>query len=160
MELHFMTAWANRWGVNPQALHELAFLCQQENDYKGPVLPGDDEDAAQSEVLAAGGNYGLLMRNNVGALKDATGRLVRYGLMNETKDRNTKFKSSDVIGLYRVTITPDMIGQTIGQFWAVECKPRAWRFSGTAHETAQLAFGNLVRSYGGRFTFATGAKDL
>lgn len=160
MEPHFMIAWAKRWGVSVQALHELAFLCDRESRYDGPTVPGTGEDAAQSEVLGASGHFGMLMRNNVGAFKDETGRLIRYGLMNESRDRNQKFKSSDTVGLYRVTITPEMVGQTIGQFWAVECKPRGWRYTGDARETAQLAFGNMIRALGGRFTFATGAHDL
>jgi len=56
-----------------------------------------------------------LFRNNVGALRDATGRLVRYGLAPG---------SSDLIGWRSVTITADMVGQTIAQFVAIEVKDR------------------------------------
>lgn len=158
---HFIAHWAHRWGISPQAMHELAFISQREHDdFQPRQAKGDGEDAVQAEVLANGGQLGLLMRNNVGAFKDETGRLVRCGLMNETKERNRKFKSSDSVGIYRLRITPEMVGQVVGQFWAVECKHRGWRYKGDAHESAQLAFGSLVRANGGRFTFATGAADL
>jgi hypothetical protein len=56
-----------------------------------------------------------LFRNNVGALRDATGRLVRYGLAPG---------SSDLIGWRTITVTPDMVGQTVAQFVAIEVKDR------------------------------------
>lgn len=48
-------------------------------------------------------------------METAQGRLVRYGLCPG---------SSDLIGLRQVTITPDMVGQTIAQFVAIEVKDR------------------------------------
>jgi hypothetical protein len=54
-----------------------------------------------------------LWRNNTGAIKDQTGRLVRFGLCKG---------SSDIIGITPVTITADMIGKRIGAFTAIEVK--------------------------------------
>lgn len=54
-----------------------------------------------------------LWRNNTGALQDARGQLVRYGLCPG---------SSDLIGYRSVVITPDMVGTTIAQFVAIEVK--------------------------------------
>ena len=73
-----------------------------------------DELAIQNAIrLEHGSGPARLWRNNTGALTDQTGRLVRYGLCQG---------SSDLIGLRSVTITPDMVGQTIGVFVAIEVK--------------------------------------
>lgn len=76
-----------------------------------------DELAVQNAIrLELGSGPARLWRNNTGALKDSTGRLVRYGLCPG---------SSDLIGLRQVTITPDMVGQTLAVFAAIEVKDRA-----------------------------------
>lgn len=76
-----------------------------------------------------------LWRNNTGCLKDQQGRFVRFGLATG---------SSDLIGLRKVTITPDMVGQEVGVFCAVEVK------SPTGKPTAeQLRFIQCVRGFGG-----------
>ena len=55
-----------------------------------------------------------LFRNNVGRLPDPrTGRLVTFGLAPG---------SADLIGWRSVTITPDMVGQTVAVFASVEVK--------------------------------------
>ena len=94
-----------------------------------------DELAVQNAIrLEHGAGPARLWRNNTGALKDATGRLVRYGLCPG---------SSDLIGLRQVTITPDMVGQTIAQFVAIEVKDR-----GRLTEQQQ-AFITMVQQAGG-----------
>ena len=55
-----------------------------------------------------------LFRNNCGALKDAEGRLIRYGVANPG--------GSDLIGWRSIIVTPDMIGQKIAVFLAIEVK--------------------------------------
>lgn len=120
------------------------------------------EQRAQQEVLLACGALGIsAWRNNVGALPDPrTGRLIRFGLGNESAALNAKLKSSDLIGLRRVVVTPDMVGQTIGQFVSLELKPPGWAYSGTPRERAQLAWVEHVRRWGGFACFTTGADDL
>lgn len=54
-----------------------------------------------------------LFRNNVGALEDKTGRWVHYGLF---------VGSGDLIGWRTITITPEMVGQSLAQFVSIECK--------------------------------------
>ena len=55
-----------------------------------------------------------LWRNNCGALKDAEGRLIRYGVANPG--------GSDLIGWRSITVTPDMVGQKLAVFLAIEVK--------------------------------------
>lgn len=96
-----------------------------------------------------------LMRNNSGALKDLTGRLVRYGLGNDSKARNDKIKSSDEIGFTRIVITPEMVGRTIAVFTAIEVKAPGWVFNARdKREAAQLAFIEWIRAAGGIAGFA------
>lgn len=120
------------------------------------------EQRAQQEVLIACAELGISpWRNNVGALPDPrTGRLIRFGLANESAALNARLKSSDLIGLRRVVVTQDLVGATIGQFCSLELKPPGWTYSGTPRERAQLAWIEHVRRWGGFACFTTGAEDL
>lgn len=85
-----------------------------------------------------------LWRNNTGALKDANGRLVRYGLCQG---------SADLIGYRTVTITPDMVGQRIAVFAAIEVKDRG------KPTPEQLRFLEVVRAAGGLAGIARSVAD-
>jgi hypothetical protein len=102
----------------------------------------------------------LLWRNNVGAILDVTGRPVRFGLANDSRAMNRITKSSDLIGLRKVLITPAHVGTVIGQFVAREIKPDTWVFTGTDRENAQLNYLNMVAGHGGDATFVTGVGTL
>ena len=91
----------------------------------------------------------LLWRNNVGAVRTSDGRMVRFGLANDSHKMNQHIKSSDLIGIQPILIGPEHLGTTIGQFVAWEVKPQGWRYSGTKHEVAQKRFLDLVESRGG-----------
>jgi len=108
----------------------------------------------RAEAFAAGR---ILWRNNVGALLDARGVPVRYGLMNESKAMNERNKSPDYIGIKPVFITPDLLGTVIGQFYARETKEANWTYTGTPHEIAQLNAITIINNYGGDAAFTTGA---
>ncbi len=95
------------------------------------------------------------LRNNSGAWTDETGRVVRYGLGNVSKQFNAVMKSSDYIGVEPVVITQDMVGQTIGRFWAREYKPEGWVYTGTPREVAQKVFIDKVNSLGGNAAFCS-----
>lgn len=120
------------------------------------------ESAIQSLVrLSAARRHMRLWRNNVGALPDARGVPVRFGLANESKAFNKVVKSADLIGWEPVTITPDMVGQTFARFLSVECKAADWRPSpNDPHEQAQRNWADLVNREGGRAIFATGPESL
>lgn len=120
-----------------------------------------DESIVQQEIQIAAMYYGCtLLRNNSGACMDETGRLVRYGLGNVSPKQQTA--SSDLIGITKITITPDMVGKTIGVFTAIEVKKEAWNCNKKLdeHETKQNNFLQWVRSLGGLAFFANKVDDL
>ena len=115
------------------------------------------EAYAQSQVVLEAREYDcLLTRNNKGALRDADGRLVRFGLFNETKERGERIRSWDLVGFRKRLITPLMVGTVIGQFVGREIKEPGWVFKGDEHEAAQLKCSELALSYGCDVAFATG----
>ncbi len=101
-----------------------------------------------------------LWRNNVGVAFRKDGVPVRYGLCNESKIQNKKTKSSDLIGIKQVMITPEMVGKTVGVFYAREVKKEGWEYKGTPREKAQLNFINIVRSLGGDAEFISSVEEL
>lgn len=109
------------------------------------------EAAIQSLSIYESSNLGLLpMRNNVGACVDETGRVIRYGLMNESKKVNDEFKSSDIIAITPILIEPRHVGRIMGIFTALETKESGWKMKPSDERAkAQLRFHNLVRTYGG-----------
>lgn len=103
-----------------------------------------NEATVQAEARLEASRLGWrLWRNNCGAMMDDKGRLVRYGLANETP--KPPLKSGDLIGLRSVVITPDMVGKTIGQFVSLECK----REDGGIVLPEQQAWCDLINALGG-----------
>lgn len=150
-----LETWAARWGLSEQALIELrdvlrAPLVTVEQNNKGT------EAGAQQKIRLSAGQHGqIVWRNNVGMLPDVNGTPVRFGLANDSAKVNKSVKSSDLIG-----VTPMVYaGRTFGIFTAIECKKPGWKFKGTDREKAQLAFLNIVRSYGGIGAFCTSQND-
>jgi len=145
--------WAEIYGVSPPALKVLI-------DILTPLIPESgavehSETWIQNKIrVAASAEYdALLMRNNSGAAVDRGGRHIRYGLGNDSKRINERFKSSDLIG-----ITPiDVGGVVVGVFTAIEVK-RDVSKKGVAGE-AQTNFHNAVRLRGGLAGFASSAVD-
>ena len=72
-----------------------------------------EHEIQQRIRLACGRGAVRLWRNNTGALVDQQGRLARFGLCKG---------SSDLIGLRSLEITPEMAGQRVAQFVALEVK--------------------------------------
>jgi len=94
-----------------------------------------EHEIQQRIRLACGRGPVRLWRNNTGALVDQQGRLVRFGLCKG---------SSDLIGLRSVVVTPEMVGQRIAQFVALEIKAPQGVVS-----PQQQAFLRLVQELGG-----------
>lgn len=147
-----ITQWAIRNRVSAQALHELQYIFGMNGEHVAPKQ-GVSEAAVQSTVRLEAARKGVrLFRNNVGVLKDLTGRPVRYGLANDSPAVNKVIKSSDLIGWRPVTVG----GVTIAQFVARECKEKGWKYTGDERERAQLAWLQLVASAGGDAAFCSG----
>lgn len=103
----------------------------------------------------------ILWRNNNGACLDETGRMIRYGLGNDSVKISKVWKSSDLIGIRRVRIEPEHVGHILGVFAAVEVKRPGWTGRTlTAHEQAQYAFHETVRGLGGIAGFASSIDEL
>ena len=145
--------WAIKWGVSRAALNDLQ---EQVGIFSAPITTGDTPEAVvQARVRLAASREGcILWRNNVGAYQSEKG-FVRYGLANESHAMNQAIKSSDLIGIRPVLITPEMVGSTLGRFVAIECKRGGWKYTGTQREQAQLKFLHLIAAKGGEGKFAS-----
>ena len=116
---------------------------------------------SQHAILYASQLGVLTQRNNVGACVDSTGRMIRYGLLNESKKQNDEIKSSDHICITPVTITPEMVGMRIGVYTALETKHSDWHLTpGDKRGQAQQAYHQLVKVYGGYAGFVTCNADV
>jgi len=77
-----------------------------------------------------------LFRNNTGSLPDPrTGRPIRFGLAKG---------SADLIGIKSITITPEMVGQTVGVFTSLEVKTPTGRLT-----PQQRNWMDMIRKLGG-----------
>ena len=94
-----------------------------------------EHEIQQRIRLACGRGPVRLWRNNTGALVDQQGRFMRFGLCKG---------SSDLIGLRSLEITPEMVGQRVAQFVALEVKTASGVVS-----SEQRAFLQLVQQLGG-----------
>lgn len=156
-----LTQWAIRHGVSHQALAELRQMMGVDTDPASCNAKPGSEAAVQQAIRLEASRLGCrLWRNNRGACKDETGRLIRYGLANETSALDKVIKSHDLIGIRPVLITPEHVGTTIGQFVSREVKKPGWRYTGTEREVAQLAWAKLIVSLGGDAMFANGEGTL
>jgi len=94
-----------------------------------------EHEIQQRIRLACGRGTVRLWRNNTGALVDQQGRFVRFGLCKG---------SSDLIGLRSLEIMPELVGQRLAQFVALEVKTAQGVLS-----QEQQAFLRLVQQLGG-----------
>lgn len=146
-----LVKWAVRHNISMDALTDLKMqMGILPPNSLPPPAPSMSEGAVSNSVRLAASKTGtLLWRNNVGAMQDDAGNVVRYGLANDSKKMNQAIKSSDLIG-----IKPN------GQFICREVKKSDWQYSGTPHELAQLRFIELVLSKGGDAAFTTGVSNI
>lgn len=119
------------------------------------------EELVQQQVRLHSAYYGTYWRNNVGACLDQTGRMIRYGLANDSKKLNEKVKSSDLIGITPVVVRPEHIGMTFGVFTAIEAKHSEWTLhAADAHGIAQHKFHEIVLMHGGMAGFVRNVQDF
>jgi hypothetical protein len=152
--------WCRKWAIHPNAAAELRALLADNDAAPPPVNPDSlsGEARVQSLVRIEAAQAGVwLTRNNVGAFMDPeSGRLIRYGLANETKQQNQRVKSADLIGFRKRVILPADVGSTIAQFVSRECKAEGWRYTGNGREAAQTAWRDFINTNGGDAAFASG----
>jgi len=146
--------WATDWNIPLAALIDLRVRLTTDTAGGKADTP---EAVVQQAIRLESSRRGMrLWRNNNGACVDDTGRLVRYGLGNDSSKVNSYIKSSDLIGITPVQVN----GRTLGIFTAIEVKRGGWKFKGTAREKAQLAWLELVTVLGGIGKFAASVEDL
>lgn len=152
--------WANKHGVSVAAIHELLDICDPTRTSIDSGREGS-EAAVQSDIRIEAARRGVsLWRNNNGALKDDFGRLVRFGVGNDSERISEVFKSSDLIGIWPQLVTAPMVGQIIGRFFAVEVKSPGWKKPSNKREVAQANFLGHVRQLGGHGVFAQSIEDV
>jgi hypothetical protein len=153
-----LTAWAHRHRIPPAAMADLlALMGVAEPPPAGGTLHSE-AGVQQAVRLAAARRGARLWRNNVGVSQDDAGRVIRYGLANSSAGENRAIKSSDLIGITPV-VCP--CGHRYGLFTAYECKRPGWHLTpGDARGQAQLAFLQLVLSFGGIGKFVTDPENF
>jgi len=111
----------------------------------------------QSRLLHPQITNGHIWRNNSGACRDETGRLIRYGLGNDSAQVNAVIKSSDLIGITPEWAYVERLGWGwLGVLTALEIKPSGWVLKpGDERGLAQGNFHDIVRSVGGYAGFVT-----
>jgi hypothetical protein len=163
-----LRSWAARHGVPFAAILELEQLLgvtAREVIAELDLAP-DHQQASESRVqslvrLEAAQKGVMLTRNNVGALRDAAGRVVRFGLFNESPAQNKRLKSPDLAGWRPRIIQPQDVGNKIAQFVGREIKEEGWQYDPSdEHQAAQMACIQLIVADGGDACFATGIGSL
>lgn len=157
-----LTTWAAKWGIPPAALLDLQ---QQIGVAEPPVVlrdsPSLSEAAVQQQVrLRASKLGGRLWRNNNGAAYDQDGRMIRYGLANDSAALSKQIKSHDLIGITLHVVTQADVGSTLGVFTSIEVKRGDWEYRGTKREVAQRKWLEVVLSLGGISKFVRDAGEL
>lgn len=152
--------WARKHGVTWQAIEELRAIFGTDVPV-APAMQDLSEAAVQSRVRLEAPRRGYtLWRNNCGALLDARGVPVRFGLGNDSPQLNARLKSSDLIGWKATLVTPCMVGSYVAVFASFEVKEAVWTYAGNAHEKAQEAWLKLVAADGGIARFITSETQL
>ena len=149
-----ITEWATAHRIPPAALADLVARLTAA-DY-ATAEAGRSEAAVQADIRLAAAKRGdlVLWRNNSGALTDDAGRLIRFGLGNDSAQANKRLKSADLIGIHRPS----------GRFVSIEVKRPGWKHSDASErDRAQAAWAATVAAMGGvalRVTSAQAIKDL
>lgn len=135
------------------------------------------EAEVQTAIRLRASELGIpLFRNNRGACEDKTGRVIRYGLANDSAKLDKVLKSSDLIGVLPKFVrlggsfpTTRLSEAGFGAFLSVECKRSDWQGGWpkpidpakfNAREVAQQAWINLIREHGGVAGFARCVEEF
>lgn len=110
-----------------------------------------EEHKTQNEIRNALTDAGMFFRANVG--RGWTGDVIRRSgdhlVLKDYRPFDTGLPAgfSDLFGLRQITITPDMVGQTIGVFTAIEVKAPKGRTS--MRQGRFLTAVNMLGGYAG-----------
>ena len=121
------------------------------------------ETVVQQRTRLAFANIGPMWRNNSGACMDDTGRLIRYGLGNDSAQLNHAIKSSDLIGITPVVAYLASVARWVrlGVFTALEVKPSGFVLKASDERAvAQAKFHAIVTDAGGYAGFVSDEKDI
>lgn len=143
--------WADVWGVPPVAIADL-IARMTIADYADED-DGKSEVAIQADIRLAASKRGdlALWRNNSGALPDQAGRLIRFGLGNDSAQANKRMKSADLIGIHRPS----------GRLVSIEVKRPGWKHSDSSErDRAQAAWAATVAAFGGVALRVTSAQTI
>lgn len=154
--------WAARFGVSAQALDALRRMCGEDNSQhpKCDLAAGREAGVVQRLRMSAAHAGDYLWVNKNGACYTDRGRFLRYGIANESAAESRVIKSSDLIGVTRVTVQPQDVGHTIGVFTAYEVKKPGWKFTGVGRERAQSRWLRLIQSIGGFARFVSDESEV
>jgi len=134
---------------------------QRSNDSTSSTrLKLEEEVQADLRLKIAREGKTVVFRNNSGAAEDKTGRIIRYGLANDSARINKEIKSHDLIGWTSIVITPEMVGQKVAVFTSIECKRQGWKPDpNDEREKAQRKWGDAVSAAGGIVRFISDADQ-
>lgn len=153
--------WATKHDVPTHAVLDLLDLLDPTRRSVNIPANNTSEAAVQAKIRVRAAQLGAAFwRNNSGACKDDTGRMIRYGLGNDSTRINSEWKSSDLIGIMPRQIEAHHVGNVWGVFAAVECKKPGWSKPGGDREVAQGNFLSNVLALGGYAKFAQSVEDV
>lgn len=158
--------WAAQWGVSIDAVRDLErrFGVAPEIHQLPDLQPGRSEAAVSADAVRQArelhGAY--LWRNNSGAYSEdkPPSPGTRWGLGNDSAKINKVMKTPDFVGIWPFHIGPEHVGQTVGQFAAIEMKAGNWTFRNTEREIAQRNYLELVVRLNGKAFFHNGGPLL
>lgn len=157
-----LTEWAHKHGVTGAALRELIEIIYPDVNSLIPDPESyENESQVQAQIRLEAPKHGAwLGRNNRGAMMNDKGRLVRFGLANDSDKIDKVFKTGDLVGGTQRMVMPEHIGQIWDIYTNVEVKEPGWRFTpGDKRAVAQLACINYHRKRGGIAGFCTSVID-
>lgn len=152
--------WGVRWQLPTEAIAELQEILTAPS-FPEKISGSGSEGAVQADIRLKASQEGRrLWRNNRGAVTTDDGRHIRFGLANDSAKMDKAVKSSDLIGITPVYISPEHVGRILGVFTSVEVKAPGWVYKNTPREQAQLAWLQAIVSLGGFATFASHPSHL
>lgn len=157
--MNTLLSWAQAWNIPDFVMNDLHTRLSPPEPHVRPSKLS--EAGVQSRMRLAAAMAGVhAWRNNVGAMEDPhTGRVIRFGLANDSAALSVRLKSHDLIGIKPRLITQCDVGRTIGQFWSRECKAPGAHTDKDRLE-AQERFMLLVLASGGDSKITSDPGDI